>query len=186
MPPRRLHILFIKNNFINFSFFNCCELSFPYYIASYIIIKKQLNFKNNYWRQDISDNPTEISTNIKFILSVYLAGRLGHRPLSWIYLFRILVVFNVCLWDMFISYYFTWRYEQLMLSEVQYSHEINALEKRFESWNNPDQRPQTTRNPLTNLASARDVTKSLPPEVAQFSVSFYSSIAYIGRYCKMI
>ena len=59
-----------------------------------------------------------------------------------------------------------------MISEVQYSHEINALEKRFESWNETDQRDPSlgVRKPVSKLPSARDVVKNLPPEVAQFEV----------------
>lgn len=62
-----------------------------------------------------------------------------------------------------------------MLTEVQYSHEINALEKRFESWTETDQRDPTiaTRKPVSKLPSARDVVKNLPPEVAQFEVLYY-------------
>lgn len=60
-----------------------------------------------------------------------------------------------------------------MIGEVQYFQEINALEKRFETWNETDQLDPSvkTRKPVSKLPSARDVAKNLPPEVAQFEVS---------------
>lgn len=57
-----------------------------------------------------------------------------------------------------------------MVTEIPYSHEINALEKRFDSWTESDQGAPAPRAPVTKLPSARDVAKNLPPEVAQFSV----------------
>lgn len=58
-----------------------------------------------------------------------------------------------------------------MATELQYSHEINALEKKFESWNEADTKTAPVKKPVASLPSARDVTKDLPPEVAQFEVS---------------
>ncbi|XP_067935707.1 coiled-coil domain-containing protein 112-like [Watersipora subatra] len=61
------------------------------------------------------------------------------------------------------------KYDQLMMNELQYSHEINALEKRFDSWTDSDSTQRVTAAPLTKLPSAKDVGKNLPVEVAQFS-----------------
>lgn len=63
------------------------------------------------------------------------------------------------------------RYEQLMAHELQYTHEINALEKKFNSWNESGQQSQPVRKPVSKLPSARDIAKDLPPEVVQFEVS---------------
>ena len=63
-----------------------------------------------------------------------------------------------------------------MLSEVQCSHEINALEKRFDSWTDSNQVVAEPRGAVTKLPSARDIAKNLPPEVAQFSVCFIFNI----------
>lgn len=58
-----------------------------------------------------------------------------------------------------------------MVNEVRCSHEINALEKRFSSWNETEQNYIAVKKPVTKLPSARDVIKNLPPQVAQFEVN---------------
>jgi len=63
------------------------------------------------------------------------------------------------------------RYEELMLAEVQHSHEVNALQKKFESWAETDQRVPATRPLTSKPPGAKDVTSNLPPEVAQYTVS---------------
>ena len=54
--------------------------------------------------------------------------------------------------------------------------EVQQLENKFESWSQITKPELSSRSaPLKPLASARDVTKDLPPEVAAFDVS--------GRLC---
>ena len=51
--------------------------------------------------------------------------------------------------------------------------EIQALEKKFDSWSQLNSENSFTRKtsaPNKPLASARDITKDLPPEVAAFEV----------------
>lgn len=67
------------------------------------------------------------------------------------------------------------RYEELLREERTINQELQALERKFETWaqaaNDPaslTHRSATTQRPL---ASARDITKDLPPEVAAFEVS---------------
>ncbi|XP_013410258.1 coiled-coil domain-containing protein 112-like [Lingula anatina] len=61
-------------------------------------------------------------------------------------------------------------YEELMREEKATTQEIQALEKRFEAWSQAG--PVNLDTPRSArpkpLASARDVTKDLPPEVAAF------------------
>ncbi|XP_041363592.1 coiled-coil domain-containing protein 112-like [Gigantopelta aegis] len=61
------------------------------------------------------------------------------------------------------------KYEELMKEERTTSQELHALEKRFESWSQVPDPPTSSRVASSRPpASARDVTKDLPPEVAQF------------------
>lgn len=69
-----------------------------------------------------------------------------------------------------------------MVAELQYSHEVNALEKRFDSWTDTDHLPPASRTAVSRLPSARDVAKSLPPEVAQFTVCYPPYITLILAY----
>lgn len=60
------------------------------------------------------------------------------------------------------------QYEELMRDEKTTTQEIQALERKFEAWNQLPE-PAVTKKPQQKpLASARDITKDLPPEVAQF------------------
>ena len=68
------------------------------------------------------------------------------------------------------------RYEELLRGERTIHQELQALERKFETWAQmtndhviPTQRPASSQRPL---ASARDITKDLPPEVATFEVSY--------------
>lgn len=69
--------------------------------------------------------------------------------------------------------YLPFRYEELLNEERLTTQEVDALEKRFESWANapPIQIPKSTRATSAPISSHRDVTKDLPPEVAAFEVS---------------
>ena len=58
-----------------------------------------------------------------------------------------------------------------MAYELQHTHEINAMEKKFNSWNETDHHMEPVKKPVSKLPSARDVAKNLPPEVVQFEVS---------------
>lgn len=55
--------------------------------------------------------------------------------------------------------------------------EIQALEKKYETWSKVEQQIQGTQPVSTGtkklLSSARDVTVDLPPEVANFDVSIW-------------
>ena len=59
-----------------------------------------------------------------------------------------------------------------MKEERTTNQEMQALEKRFESWTLAPETPVVSSRPTSTrpLASARDITKDLPPEVAQFEV----------------
>ncbi|CAG2191567.1 Coiled-coil domain-containing protein 112 [Mytilus edulis] len=60
------------------------------------------------------------------------------------------------------------QYEELMREEKTTAQEIQALERKFESWNQLSE-PVVSKKPQQKpLASARDITKDLPQEVAQF------------------
>ena len=63
-----------------------------------------------------------------------------------------------------------------MREEKNTTLELTALEKKFESWNvaPPTVLPKNSPAPSRPLASARDITKDLPPEVAAFEVKFYN------------
>lgn len=62
------------------------------------------------------------------------------------------------------------RYEELLVEERTTTQEIMALEKKFEAWSQMGPAvPKPTGQPAP-LASARDITKDLPPEVATFEV----------------
>ncbi|XP_069136693.1 LOW QUALITY PROTEIN: coiled-coil domain-containing protein 112-like [Argopecten irradians] len=64
------------------------------------------------------------------------------------------------------------QYEELMREERTTTQEILALEKKFEAWSQMgDDLPSARKaapTPTAPLASARDITKDLPPEVAAF------------------
>jgi hypothetical protein len=61
-----------------------------------------------------------------------------------------------------------------MREEKTTTQEIQALERKFEAWSQMTE-PAVVRKPQQKpLASARDITKDLPKEVAQFEV--YSNI----------
>lgn len=63
------------------------------------------------------------------------------------------------------------RYEELMREEKTTTQEIQALERKFEAWSQMSE-PTSSRKPQQKpLASARDITKDLPQEVAQFEVA---------------
>jgi len=57
-----------------------------------------------------------------------------------------------------------------MREEKTTTQEIQALERKFEAWSQMTE-PAVVRKPQQKpLASARDITKDLPKEVAQFEV----------------
>ena len=63
-----------------------------------------------------------------------------------------------------------------MLREERTLHqELEALERKFETWaqmtNGPATLTHRSATPQRPLASDRDITKDLPPEVATFEVS---------------
>jgi hypothetical protein len=58
-----------------------------------------------------------------------------------------------------------------MREEKTTTQEIQALERKFEAWSQMTE-PAVVRKPQQKpLASARDITKDLPKEVAQFEVN---------------
>ena len=67
----------------------------------------------------------------------------------------------------------TFRYEELLTSEKVLSQEVQQLEMKFENWTKKAKQETYPTRPVSAkpLASARDVTKDLPPEVAAFDVS---------------
>lgn len=61
----------------------------------------------------------------------------------------------------------------MLLEERTASLEIQALEKKFDSWSQLANDSSLTKQAVGQrkpLASARDITKDLPPEVAAFEV----------------
>ncbi|KAK7116401.1 coiled-coil domain-containing protein 112-like [Littorina saxatilis] len=76
------------------------------------------------------------------------------------------------------------KYEELLREERTINQELQALERKFETWaqaaNDPaslTHRSATTQRPL---ASARDITKDLPPEVAAFEKFLQQSGGHRG------
>lgn len=71
------------------------------------------------------------------------------------------------------------RFDELMKDERLVSQEVDALDRRFDSWSLPGaavngmnhavDRAKSHR-PVAALPSSRDVTADLPPEVAAFEV----------------
>ncbi|KAL5004978.1 hypothetical protein ScPMuIL_018434 [Solemya velum] len=59
-------------------------------------------------------------------------------------------------------------YEELMQEERITSQDIQTLERKFKAWEQGATVKTAATNPSKPLASARDVTKDLPPEVAAF------------------
>ncbi len=59
-----------------------------------------------------------------------------------------------------------------MREERLSTQEVFALDKRMETWSQlaPPVPSARGNKPVTDLASARDITKDLPPEVAAFEV----------------
>ena len=76
------------------------------------------------------------------------------------------------------SYFYSlyYSYEVLIKEEKSTFLEIQALEKKYESWAKVELQVQRTGVPAVTkkpLSSARDVTVDLPPEVAKFDVSIF-------------
>ena len=67
-------------------------------------------------------------------------------------------------------YFVTFRYENLMKEERLVTQEMMAMGKRIELWAQLAPAVPSARSvkSATELASARDITKDLPPEVATF------------------
>ena len=67
------------------------------------------------------------------------------------------------------------RYEEFLTSEKILLQEMQQLEIKFENWSQRSKQDGAPARPLTvkSLASARDVTKDLPHEVAAFDVSAF-------------
>ena len=67
------------------------------------------------------------------------------------------------------------RYEELLRVERTLHQELQALEQKFEAWaqmtDGPSALMHRSATPQCPLASARDITKDLPPEVATFEMS---------------
>ena len=71
------------------------------------------------------------------------------------------------------------RYEEILLEERTTWLEIQALEKKFDTWSQVTGDTSTTKHTTSKpLASARDITKDLPPEVAAFEVSVLTCRRY--------
>lgn len=50
--------------------------------------------------------------------------------------------------------------------------EIQAMERKFDAWSQLAEKPDNkSKTPAAPLASARDITKDLPPQVAAFEVT---------------
>ena len=64
-------------------------------------------------------------------------------------------------------------YENLMKEERLATQEMMAMDKRIESWSQlaPAVPSARSAKSASELASARDITKDLPPEVAVFEVN---------------
>ncbi|XP_048736048.2 coiled-coil domain-containing protein 112-like [Ostrea edulis] len=62
------------------------------------------------------------------------------------------------------------RYEELIRDERVTSQEIQALERKFDAWSQLSEKSdgKSKKAPAAPLASARDITKDLPPQVAAF------------------
>lgn len=74
------------------------------------------------------------------------------------------------------------RYEEIMREEKTTTQEIQALERKFEAWSQMTE-PAVVRKPQQKpLASARDITKDLPKEVAQFEVDSNIYIPQLSFY----
>lgn len=64
------------------------------------------------------------------------------------------------------------RYEELIRDERMTYQEIQAMERKFDAWSQLAEKPDNkSKTPAAPLASARDITKDLPPQVAAFEVS---------------
>ena len=65
------------------------------------------------------------------------------------------------------------RFDELMKDERVLSQEVDALDRRFESWSSPAAAVNAARSQRVAAAipSSRDVTADLPPEVAAFEVN---------------
>ena len=72
------------------------------------------------------------------------------------------------------DYFSPFRYEELLRGERTLHQELQALERKFETWaqaaNDPSALTHRSASTQRPLASARDITKDLPPEVAAFEV----------------
>lgn len=64
------------------------------------------------------------------------------------------------------------RYEELIRDERMTYQEIQAMERKFDAWSQLAEKPDNkSKTPAAPLASARDITKDLPPQVAAFEVT---------------
>ncbi|GFO13549.1 coiled-coil domain-containing protein 112-like [Plakobranchus ocellatus] len=74
------------------------------------------------------------------------------------------------------------KYEELLISEKAMSQEVQQLEIKFESWSQKAKEEVVSTRPISAkpLASARDVTKDLPPEVAAFDKFVHQSGGHRG------
>lgn len=69
-------------------------------------------------------------------------------------------------------YSFFLRYEELIRDERMTYQEIQAMERKFDAWSQLAEKPDNkSKTPAAPLASARDITKDLPPQVAAFEVT---------------
>ena len=73
------------------------------------------------------------------------------------------------------------RYEDLLREEHITVQELAALERRMETWSQMAAAPvhKATAKTTVPLASHRDITKDLPPEVASFEVQFINDCGVI-------
>nr|XP_034326271.1 coiled-coil domain-containing protein 112-like isoform X5 [Crassostrea gigas] len=61
------------------------------------------------------------------------------------------------------------QYEELIRDERMTYQEIQAMERKFDAWSQLAEKPDNkSKTPAAPLASARDITKDLPPQVAAF------------------
>jgi len=80
------------------------------------------------------------------------------------------------------------RFDELMKDERVLSQEVDALERRFDSWSLPGATAAnhsavdaaTKGQRAAALPSSRDVTADLPPEVAAFQVSTWALAFSVG------
>lgn len=68
------------------------------------------------------------------------------------------------------------RFDELMKDERVLSQEVDALDRRFESWSSPAAAAAAvnaarSQRAAAAIPSSRDVTADLPPEVAAFEVN---------------